>query len=62
MDVVGAEDVVIVGAESMGAAGVVVELPLPLDVVLELDGRFCEWMLKETWPMLLRFSEPLVKL
>ena len=51
-----------VGAGAMGAAGVV-ELLLALDVVLGLlGGRICECLLKETWPMLSRFAEPLVKL
>ena len=43
---VGTESVVTVGAGAIGATGVV-ELPLALDVVLELlDGRFCECPLK----------------
>ena len=56
--IVGAE-----GAGAMGAAGVE-ELPLALDLVLELlDGR-CECLLKVTLAvlMLLKFSEPLGKL
>ena len=49
-----------VGAGAMGAAGVE-QLPLALDLVLELlDGR-CEWPLKVTLAvsMLLEFLKPL---
>ena len=57
---VGAEDVVSVGAGAMGAVRVV-ELPLALDVVLELlVGRFRKCPLKVIWPMLSKFSEHLM--
>ena len=57
------EGMVNAGAGAVGA-GVVVVLLMVLDVVLELlGGRFCECPLKdETWPVLSRFAEPLVKL
>ena len=59
--VVGAKGVVTEGAGTMGAAGVE-ELPLALDLVLELlDGR-CKCPLTVPLALLLKFSEPLVKL
>ena len=59
----GAQVVLGEGVEAMGAARAV-ELPLVLDMVLELlVGRF-KCLLKEPWLelILLRFEEPLVKL
>ena len=59
----GAVGVVTVGAEAVGAE-VVGVLPLVLDKVIEqVAQRLCECPLKdETWPMLSKLAEPLVKL
>ena len=56
----GAEGVVTEGTGAMDAAGVE-ELPLALDLVLELLGGRCECLLKVPWVML-KFLESLVKL
>ena len=54
----GAVGVVTEGVGAMGAADVE-ELPLALDLVLELLGRRCECLLKVTWQCCQKFQNPL---